>query len=404
VAKQIEEDFEALEEIARFLTRHTEFGRKYQLLRILAEFQNTLLHELNYRREAANLETLARNLQKFQRIQVPLPIADYTTSKILTMEYIEGKKITELSPLARLDIDGGALAEELFRAYLQQVLVDGVFHADPHPGNIFLTTDCRIALLDLGMVGYTAPAMQENLLKLLLAVSEGESDEAAEIAIRISETGDNFNEMDFRHRISQLVAEQQNSTLSEMDIGKAILEVGRTAAETNLYVPTELSLLGKTLLQLDEVGRILEPEFDPNESIRRNASNLLNERLKRTLTEGKLFANLLDAKQFIGALPTRLAKIMDAVGNAELNVNVKPSETHFLVESAQKVANRITTGLILAALIVGAALLMRVQTNFTLFGYPGLAMLCFIIAGGGGLWLVVNILLTDHRSKIRSKR
>ena len=404
IAKQIEEDFEALEEIARFLGRHTRFGRKDQLLRILGEFENTLLHELNYRREAANLETLARNLQKFQRIRVPLPIADYTTNKVLTMEYIEGKKITELTPLAKLDIDGAALAEELFRAYLQQVLVDGVFHADPHPGNIFLTTDCQIALLDLGMVGYTTPTMQENLLKLLLAVSEGESDEAAEIAIQISEPADNFNEMDFRHKIAQLVAEQQNSTLRDMDIGKAILEVGRSAAETNLYVPTELSLLGKTLLQLDEVGRTLELDFDPNESIRRNASNLLNERLKRTLTEGKLFANLLDAKQFIGALPNRLAKILDAVGNAELKVNVKPSETHFLVESAQKVANRITTGLILASLIIGAALLMRVETTFTLFGYPGLAMLCFIVAGFGGLWLVVNIAWKDHRSKIRSKR
>jgi predicted unusual protein kinase regulating ubiquinone biosynthesis (AarF/ABC1/UbiB family) len=403
ITKQIEEDFAALEEIARFLNRHTRFGRQYQLLRILKEFENTLLHELDYRREAANLETLERNLKRFRRIQVPLPIADYTTSKILTMEYVEGKKITELSPLGRLDIDGRALAEELFRAYLEQVLVDGVFHADPHPGNIFLTEDHRIALLDLGMVGYTTPAMQENLLKLLMAVSEGESDEAADIAIRISETGDNFNEMDFRHKIAQLVAEQQNSTLREMDIGKAILEVGRTAAETGLYVPTELSLLGKTLLQLDEVGRILDPEFDPNESIRRNASSLLNERLKRSLTEGKIFANLLDAKQFLGALPTRLAKILDAVGNAELKVNVKPSETQFLVESAQKVANRITTGLILAALIIGAALLMRVDTNFRLFGYPGIAILCFIVAAGGGLWLVLNIAWQDHRSKIKSK-
>jgi len=292
----------------------------------------------------------------------------------------------------------------LFRAYLQQVLVDGIFHADPHPGNIFLTEDYRIALLDLGMAGHTTPGMQENLLKLLLAVSEGESDEAAEVAIKISEPGDDFNEVDFRHKIAELVAEQQNSTLRDMDIGKAILEVGRTAAETSLYVPTELSLLGKTLLQLDEVGRILEPDFDPNESIRRNASGLLNERLKRTFTEGRIFANLLDAKQFLGGLPSRLGKILDAIGNAELNVNVRPSETRFLVESAQKVANRITTGLILAALIVGAALLMRVETSFTLFGYPGLAMICFLAAGGGGLWLVLDILWTDHKTRIRSRR
>jgi predicted unusual protein kinase regulating ubiquinone biosynthesis (AarF/ABC1/UbiB family) len=404
IAKQIEEDFAALEEIARFLNRHTKFGRQYQLSRILNEFENTLLHELDYRREAANLVTLGRSLKEFKQIQVPQPIVDYTTGKILTMEYVEGKKITELSPLGRLDLDGGALAEELFRAYLRQVLVDGIFHADPHPGNIFLTEDHRIALLDLGMVGHTTPSMQESLLKLLLAVSQGEGDEAAEIAIRISEPGDNFNEMDFRHKIAELVAEQQNSTLRDMDIGKAILEVARTAADTSLYVPTELSLLGKTLLQLDQVGRILEPEFDPNDSIRRNARSLLNERLKRTLTEGKLFANLLDAKQFMGALPSRLAKILDAVGNAELKVNVKPSETQFLIESAQKVANRITTGLILAALIIGAALLMRVQTNFEIFGYPGLAMICFIAAGGGGFYLILNIVWQDHRSKIKSKR
>jgi ubiquinone biosynthesis protein len=173
ITKQIEEDFDALEEIARFLDRHTRVGQRYQVKKILQEFETTLGHELDYRREAANLSALAANLKEFERIRVPLPIADYTTHRVLTMEYVEGAKITELSPIARLDIDGPALAEELFRAYLKQVLVDGLFHADPHPGNIFLTDDHKIALLDLGMVGHTTPGMQENLLRLLLAVSEG---------------------------------------------------------------------------------------------------------------------------------------------------------------------------------------------------------------------------------------
>jgi ubiquinone biosynthesis protein len=404
ITKQIEEDFDALEEIARFLDRHTRAGQRYQVKKILQEFETTLAHELDYRREAANLSALAANLKEFERIRVPLPIADYTTHRMLTMEYVEGAKITELTPIARLDIDGPALAEELFRAYLKQVLVDGLFHADPHPGNIFLTSDHRIALLDLGMVGHTTPCMQENLLKLLLAVSEGESDQAAEIAIRIGEPGMDFDEMDFRHKIAELVAEQQKSTLRDMDIGKAILHVGRVAADTALRVPPELSLLGKTLLQLDQVGQTLAPGFDPNESIRRNASELLNRRLKSSLTEGKLFASLLETKQFVGALPSRLNKIMDAVGNAELNVNVRPAETRFILDGFQKVANRITTGLILAALIVGAALLMPVRTSFQIFGYPGLAMLCFIAAGGGGIWLVLNILWQDHKSRRRSRR
>ncbi|HOB32998.1 MAG TPA: AarF/UbiB family protein, partial [Verrucomicrobiota bacterium] len=363
----------------------------------------TIANELDYRRECNNLLTLGASLREFRRIQIPRPIDDYTTHRILTMEYVEGTKITELSPLARLDFDGKALIEELFQAYLKQVLVDGTFHADPHAGNVFLTTDYRIALLDLGMVGHTTPTMQENLLKLLLAVSEGDSDEAADVAIQISDTADSFDEMQFRHKLGQLVAQHHNSKLHEVDMGKALLELARSAADTGIYVPIELTLLGKTLLQLDQVGQILAPEFDPNESIRRNASRILNRRMKSILTEGKLFTSLLEARQFLGALPMRLNRIFDAIGNAELNVKVKATETQFLLDGFQKVANRITTGLILAALIVGAALLMQVQTSFRIFGYPGLAILCFLGAALGGIWLVANILWQDHKSRRRNR-
>lgn len=404
IHEQIREDFAALDEIAKLLHRHTEFGQRHELVKVLEEFESTIAHELDYRREAANLVTLGNNLREFKHIRIPRPVDSYTTHKVLTMDYIEGTKITELSPLAALDLDGKALAEELFQAYLKQVLLDGTFHADPHPGNVFLTSDRRIALIDLGMVGYLTPGMQESLLKLLLAVSEGDSDQAADIAIRISETSLDFDEPQFRHKLGQLVAEQLSSTLGQMDLGRTLLEVGRTAAETGLYVPVDLTLLGKTLLQLDEIGCALSPDFDPNESIRRNASQILNRRVKSVLTEGKLFSSLLEAKQFVGALPSRLNKILDAVGNAELNVNVKPSETNFLMESFQKVANRITTGLILASLIIGAALLMRVETTFRLFGYPGLAIICFIAAAAGGVWLLMNILWQDHKSKRQPRK
>ncbi|HEX4263989.1 MAG TPA: AarF/UbiB family protein [Verrucomicrobiae bacterium] len=405
IHEQIREDFAALEEIAKLLHRHTEFGQRHELVKVLEEFETTIAHELDYRREAANMVTLSNNLKEFKHIRIPLPIDKYTTHKVLTMDYIDGTKITELSPLASLDLDGRALAEELFQAYLKQVLLDGTFHADPHPGNVFLTTDRCVALIDLGMVGYTTPTMQDNLLKLLLAVSEGDSDEAADMAIRMSDTANDFDETQFRHKIGQLVAEQlSGNTLGQMDLGKTLLAVSRSAADNGLYVPIELTLLGKTLLQLDEVGQALSPDFDPNESIRRNAGNILNRRVKSTLTEGKIFSSLLETKQFISALPSRLNKILDAVGNAELNVNVKPSETNFLIESFQKVANRITSGLLLASLIIGAALLMRVETNFHLFGYPGLAILCFIFAAAGAVWLLLNILWQDHKSKRQPRR
>jgi ubiquinone biosynthesis protein len=404
IRKQIAEDFEVLEEIATFLDNHTKVGRRYQFVNVLNEFKTTLLHELDYQREAANLNTIADNLQQFSRIHVPRPIADYTTRSVLTMQFVQGTKVTELSPLARLDIDGENLAEELFKGYLKQVLVDGIFHADPHPGNIFLTDDGRIALLDLGMVGHVSPAMQENLLKLLLAISDGQSDEACDITLRISETRDEFDETDFRRRVAQLIADQKDAPLGQRDVGKALLEVGRTAADTGLFVPSELTMLGKTLLQLDQVGKTLAPHFNPNASVRRNVSEILAQRMWKQVTPSKFLGTLLEMKDFVGGLPGRLTKILDAVANHEIELKIKTPDTEQLMAGFQKVANRITTGLILAALIIGAALLMQVNTTFRIMGYPGFAMLCFLFAGAGGAWLVLSIAIKDHKDKKRSRR
>jgi predicted unusual protein kinase regulating ubiquinone biosynthesis (AarF/ABC1/UbiB family) len=179
IREQIAEDFEAIEQIVDFLKRHTQLARRYQFDKVLEEFQRTLLHELDYQREASNLRTIAENLKDFPRIRIPQPVADYTTRAVLTMEHIDGQKITSLTPLARTELDGAGLADELFKAYLKQVLVDGVFHADPHPGNVYVTADKEVALLDLGMVGHVAPVMQEKLIRLLLALSDGRSEEAA---------------------------------------------------------------------------------------------------------------------------------------------------------------------------------------------------------------------------------
>jgi len=404
IRKEIAADFQVLEEIAEFMDEHTKIGRRYQFVRVLTEFKTTLLHELDYQREAANLNTIAENLKQFPRIHVPRPVADYTTRSVLTMQFVEGTKITELSPLARLDIDGETLAEELFKAYLKQVLVDGIFHADPHPGNIFLTNDGRVALLDLGMVGHIAPAMQEQLLKVLLAISDGQSDEACELVLRMSETREEFDETDFRRRTAQLIADQKDAPLGERDVGKALLEVTKTAADTGLLVPSELTLLGKTLLQLDQVGKTLAPNFNPNASVRRNVTEILSQRMWKQASPSKMLGTMLELKDFLGGLPSRLTKILDTLANAEMELKIKTPDTEQLMDGFQKVANRITTGLILASLIVGASLLMQVNTTFRIMGYPGFAMLCFLFAGAGGAWLVLSIIFKDNKDKRRNHR
>jgi predicted unusual protein kinase regulating ubiquinone biosynthesis (AarF/ABC1/UbiB family) len=403
IREKIAEDFEAVEEIVDFLKQHTRLARRYQFDKILEEFQHTLLHELDYQREAANLRQIAENLREFPCLRVPLPIADYTTRSVLTMQYMSGQKITKLTPLARIDLDGQRLADELFKAYLKQVLVDGLFHADPHPGNVYVTDCQEIALLDLGMVGHVSPRMQEKLIRLLLAVSEGRSDEAATIAIQISETGDRFDEVEFRRRLGTVIAEQQDSALTEIEVGSVLLQVSRSAAETGLFVPSELSLLGKTLLQLDQVGRTLDPEFNPNAAIRRHVTEILNQRLVKGFTAGTVFSSVLELKDFVGGLPPKVNKILDALGDPRLEIFIRPRDKHQLLAGLNHSANRITAGLVLAALIVGAALLMRVPTEFQLFGYPGLAIICFLAAAAGGVILLLKIMWQDRQHKRRAR-
>ena len=389
------EDLDALDEIAEFLDNHTAAGKRYEFSQMLEQFRKSLLRELDYRQEAINLTTIGQNLREFEHIVVPEPISDYSASRVLTMQYVHGRKITDLSPLARMEFDGAALAEEVFRAYLEQILIDGFFHADPHPGNVFVTDDYRVALIDLGMVGKIMPGLQEQLLQLLLAIAEGRGDDAADIAIKIGDRKEDFAEKEFKRRISEIVARQQGATVEQLQVGRLVLEVTQASAENGIRVPAELTMLGKTLLNLDQVGRAIAPEFDPNASIRRNAAQIMQQRLMKSLSPGNLFSGVLEFKDLIQRLPVRLNKIIDAIANNDLKVSVDAIDEKTLVLGFQKVANRITVGLIIAALIVGAAMMMRVETSFRIWGYPGLAILLFLAAAGAGVILLINILFYD---------
>jgi predicted unusual protein kinase regulating ubiquinone biosynthesis (AarF/ABC1/UbiB family) len=401
IRRQIAEDFEVLAQIAGFLDEFTGFGRRFRLPVLLEEFRATIQQELNYEREAQNLVAVGENLKEFELIQVPQPVPDYCTRSVLTMDCIAGRKVTSLGPLAQLDLDGALLAETLFRAYLKQVLIDGLFHADPHPGNVFITDAGHLALLDLGMVGHVASDMQERLLKLLIAVSDGAGEEVAEIVFRMSEKMEPFDLAEFRHRIAQLVAIRRDQGLQQLNIGRTLLDLSTNARENGVFVPPELVLLGKTLLQLDEVGRILDPAFDPSASIRRHIGEIMAQRLRKDVTKGSLLASLLETKDFISNLPGRLNHLMDAAANSELEVKVKAVDAKMMLEGMQKIANRITAGIVLAALIMGASLLALVPSHLHVFGYPAMAILCFLAAATGGGLLVVAILFQDH--KIRKK-
>jgi ubiquinone biosynthesis protein len=399
IREQIVEDLEALEEVAQFLDAHTELGKRYDFANMLASLRSSLLRELDFKLEVINLITFAENLREFDRLLIPNPIEDYCSSRVLTMEYIPGKKITDLSPLRLMEIDGPGLASELFRAYLKQILLDGFLHADPHPGNLLLTEDDEIAILDLGMVARLSPGFRDNVLRLLLAISEGRGEDATDVTIRMGEPKPRFDKTEFTRRISQLVAEHGEASLSRLNSGQVVLEITKISADCWFRLPSEFTMVAKALLNLDRVVFALDPNFEPAAVIRQRAMEILERNLMKSIAPTNLIGGVVELKEFAEKLPGRVNKILDTLGNNEFKVDVNAIDEKIVLEGMQKVANRIALGLVLAALIVGAAMLMRVETSFKILGYPGFAMIFFLLAAIAGLALVVTIVMTDVKAR-----
>lgn len=403
IREQVIEDLEAMSHVVELLEGHTEYGRKFGLREVFETFRKSLYRELDFRQEAMHLVAIGTNLKEIPEVIIPQPVMDYSTSRVLTMEFIDGKKVTALSPLARMELDGGKLADALFRAYLKQMLHDGLFHADPHPGNVFIVDGC-IALIDLGMVARVTPALQDRLLQLLMAVADNRPDDAARTLLLVGECRDGADEPGFRRGVTDIIQQHQELTRRETQVGRAVLMLLKVAADHGVRLPPELAMIGKTLLNLDEIGHTLAPAFDPNDAIRRHAADITQSRMAKDLSLTSMFSTAVEMKNFVTQLPGRVNRILDRLADNDFKVHVDAIDEATLMEGMQKVANRITTGLVLAALIVGAALMMRVPTTFTLFGYPGLAILLFLAAAAGGIGVVVSILANDIRARKRRKR
>jgi ubiquinone biosynthesis protein len=394
VVDGVVEDLEAIAEIAALADRHTETGKRFGFCPMVEEFRTSMLAELDYRREAGNLRLLGQNLSDFDRIVVPQPIDDYCTGRVLTMEFVDGRPVADAPDR---EFDGPALAEALAGAYLHQIVEDGFFHADPHPGNVRVTTDGRLALLDVGMAGRLMRPMRDALLQLLVAMSENDGEEAAGAAMALGERRDDieFDEEAFVRRVTELVGDQHAMSVDRLSPGTVLSEVSRIAAETGLRPRSELTMLGKALLNLDEVARRLDPDFVPTDAVRTYASGLLRRRL--IPTPGRVLAATMDAKEFAEELPGRVNKVMDALARGEMTLNVQGVDEARILQGINRLANRLASAVVLAALVIGAAMMMRIDTPARLFGYPAVAIVCFLLAAGGGFGLLATILWTDRR-------
>ena len=434
IRQVLADDLEFFHELAAFLTRHTRAGSRVDLIGIIGQLERALHDELDYRIEARNAATFRRALAEFPRLLVPKIVEGLTTEKVLTTERVRGLRIDEVSPLVRLEHDFTPLAEELTRAYLKTIIIDGHFHADPHPGNFFVAmpetanpltpaelksrdrrlqareaatsiqqieqqaqaaappadpgVDVRLAIIDFGMTARLSTRMREKIAILLIALSDNRGDEAAEILISVGDPLPEFERASYVREIAAVIARNYDLAIGEVEAGRVLYEIINISYQKGIRMPAELTLLAKALFNLDGVTRGLDPMFSPIQAIRDYANQLVADRAKRDFSPRRLLQMATEGTDFLAALPHRLEVISQRLATGDFGTRVEVPQMTVLLNGLQKVANRVFTGLVLAAVVVASALLLPHQRALGLTG--------FILAAVMGLWMVAAILYSDR--------
>ena len=403
ITEAIRGDLDALASIAARADSSTSLGRRLHFADWVHEFRKALLAELDYCCEAENLERFREHFRDYPLLYVPAPMKSYTRRRVLTMELVRGHKVGDLSGMFRAENDTRALSQELVRGYLDQVLVHGDIHADPHPGNILVTADGRLALFDLGMVFHVPPRQRDRLLRVLFGSVDGRGEDVARETIAMSTRLENFEEDRFQREVGQLVARYAAHAGHALSEGRLLFEIVRISTACGLRAPSEMSLLGRTLSHLETVCRTLDPQLEVKHVVEEHLDNIMRERLKMSLSPTRVATELLDLGALAREAPRKISDTLSLLADNRLQVRVTGLEESRLMENLQKIANRITTGVIVAALILASALLMRIDIGPRLLGYPAVAIVTFLIGAGLGLAIVISALLSDRKARPREE-
>lgn len=398
VREQVRKDLDVFKEIADTLETHTDLGRRLNLVGSIDQARMAMLAELNYLQEARNTEILRKNLEEFPQLYIPVVLHDLSSQRVLTTELVKGKKVSKLTPLALIENDYAELAGVITRAYLKQICVDGFWHSDPHPGNVFVREmdgKAEIVLLDFGMVARISHEFQDEVIKLLLAISSNRGAEVADACVRMSQLEENFDAIRFVREISVIVAAVHDVGANDINVGQLIFNVISIANNNGVRAPSELTMLAKTMLHLDAITKRLDPDYDPQKVIRDYAEQLMTQKLAQKFSPRNFYPALLDLNQLALDFPHRAREIIDLTAGGRLTFGIKLTQAEEFLGGIHKVANRITVGVVIAAIVIASALMMDIQ--------PLLAGIGYVVSGIIGLYLVISTLMHDRRDQEKAK-
>jgi predicted unusual protein kinase regulating ubiquinone biosynthesis (AarF/ABC1/UbiB family) len=391
----VDQDLHVLERLTRRVDAHVDAAKLLQLRSVADELSWSLRRELDMRSDAANGIQLATTMEDVTRIHVPRVHEDLTTEEVLVMERVDGVRADD-ELVQRMDPEiRHELAEQLLRAYVRQVLVEGVYHADPHPGNVLVRPgEGSLVVLDFGLVGRLDDNTRMELTLVLLAMAENRAADMANLLLRMSSTTHRSDEQRFEQELRRLLPRYHRAGIAQIEVGNALVRIQQLALRCGVALPIPFALIGKTLSQVDTIARALDPTIDPLETLRAATIPLMMEQAEEMLTPSALLSIVAPRARALLELPDKAERLLDGLERGATSISITPQLDDAVAE-LRTITNRIVAAIVLAAMILASALLMHVEGVGTILGYPSLGFLGFVTSFALAMLLIVRMLRTE---------
>ncbi|MCK4653339.1 MAG: AarF/ABC1/UbiB kinase family protein [Candidatus Cloacimonetes bacterium] len=392
IQKIIETDLEIMFHLSLLMEKHITEMQILNPVEIVKEFERSIRKEIDFNIEASHIERFGRNFQTDLSIYVPEVYKDHSTKKILTMEFIEGIKVSNLNGLIKAENDPLLIAGQGCDLILKQIFEHGFFHADPHPGNILIMKDNITCFLDFGMMGTLLPKHQDYLGNIIVGVVNKDSKKITETLLRLTGTYNIENRDQLEYRVSELVNQYAYISLKEIKIGELLNKLFKMLIDFKLRLPSDFYLLSKALITIEGVGTKLDPDFDMVAHIEPFAKNLLKKRLDPFKLAKDLYSSMSEFRLLFKDFPFEIREIIRLVKTGKLKIEFEHKGLESMLIKHDQISNRIAFTIVLAALIIGSSLIVLSKIPPLWQGIPIIGIVGYIAAGIMGFWLLISIL------------
>jgi len=367
-------------------------SRLYDPVGIVEEFAKAIRLELDYGTEGRNAERFRKNFEDDETIYTPKIYWKFSSKRILTMELIQGIKINSIEELDKAGYDRKKIAENGAKAFMKQILIDGFFHADPHPGNMLVMKDEIIGFMDFGMMGRLDEEIKEKGVDLFIAILERKPDKIINEMLNLGITSQEIDTRSLKIDIKEMLDQYYDKSLKEIKLGELINQLVNIAIKYHIRMPVEFALLGKSLLNIEGIGLELDPDFNLAEVAKPYAQDLILERKSPQRLILKLLNELTELYNLIILIPRQLSKTLKKMEEGVFKLEFQHRGLENLITALDRSINRLSYSLILAAIIVGSSLIMQTDKGPHFMGFPVIGVFGFLIAAILGLGLVIMIL------------